>query len=381
MIHNDVQNQLALLVKTSATPLIEVARGPVETPEWVPGQRLPAHVVASLPNGRFHVLVEDQTLDMNLPRSTQPGDTLDLVFVSNNPRPTFAMLGEVAKSLPSTSQQVDLSPTGKYLGSLIQQQNNAAGSVLPIAARLPILSGAPTSIQQFATALRDAISNSGLFYESHQAQWVTGERSLASLLQEPQGRLSTLQQAAAQQVQSGETRQLAGDKPLPAALGQVTAPTSDATKVVNVVLEKDAGLVTTPLAASSSSSAKDPVNPLTSGIVHQQLDMIDGRQLVWQGTVWPGQEMQWEIEEDGTRRGETEAGEKAWHTRLHIDFPVLGGVTATLSLATAGLKVDFSVAEENTATVMKTEASSLLQSLESSGLKVSGLNVGHHGRS
>lgn len=380
MIHNDVQNQLALLVKTSATPLIEVARSPVETPEWVPGQRLPAHVVASLPNGRFHVLVEDQTLDMNLPRSTQPGDTLDLVFVSNNPRPTFAMLGEVAKSLPSTNQQVNLSPTGKFLGSLIQQQSNTTDSV-SLAPRIPILSGAPTSIQQFATALKDAISNSGLFYESHQAQWVTGERSLASLLQEPQARLSTFQQTAAQHLQSGDTRQLAADKPLPAPLGQIAGSASDPTKSLNDVLDKNVSLASMPLAASSTSSIKDPVNPLTSGIVHQQLDMIDGRQLIWQGQVWPGQEMQWEIEEDGTRQGESEAGEKAWHTRLHIDFPVLGGVTATLSLAPAGLKLDFSVAEENTATVMKTEAPSLLQSLESSGLKVSGLNVGHHGRS
>lgn len=380
MIHNDVQNQLALLVKTSATPLIEVARSPVETPEWVPGQRLPAHVVASLPNGRFHVLVEDQTLDMNLPRSTQPGDTLDLVFVSNNPRPTFAMLGEVAKSLSPTSQQVDLSPTGKYLGSLIQQQNNTTGSV-SLAPRLPILSGAPISIQQFATALKDAISNSGLFYESHQAQWVAGERSLSSLLQEPQGRLSTLQQTSSQQVQSGDTRQLATDKPLPASSGQIAGPASEAAKNMNAALEKDVSSASMPLAASSSATIKDPVNPLTSGIVHQQLDMIDGRQLIWQGQVWPGQEMKWEIEEDGKERGETDAGEKTWQTRLHIDFPVLGGVTATLSFAAVGLKLDFSVAEENTASVLKTEAPSLLQSLELSGLKVSGLNVGHHGGS
>jgi hypothetical protein len=91
MIHNDIQNQLQLLIKTSAPPLIEVAQHTLETPQWTPGQRLPAHVLASLPNGRFQVMVGDQTLDLNLPRSTQAGDTLELTYLSSSPRMTFAL--------------------------------------------------------------------------------------------------------------------------------------------------------------------------------------------------------------------------------------------------------------------------------------------------
>ena len=60
MIHNDIQNQLQLLIKTSAPPLIDVVESPVALPQWQPGQRLPAHVMASLPNGRFQVQVQDQ---------------------------------------------------------------------------------------------------------------------------------------------------------------------------------------------------------------------------------------------------------------------------------------------------------------------------------
>jgi hypothetical protein len=37
-----------------------------------------------------------------------------------------------------------------------------------------------------ACALRDAVASSGLFYESHVAEWAEGKRPLASLLLEPQ---------------------------------------------------------------------------------------------------------------------------------------------------------------------------------------------------
>lgn len=379
MIHNDVQNQLALLVKTSATPLIEVAQSPAETPQWVPGQRLPAHVIASLPNGRFHVMVEDQTLDMNLPRSTQPGNTLELVFVSNNPRPTFALMADVAKVLPPTGQQVELSPAGKYLGALIQQQNTT--STATITPSTPVLPGAPASIQQFASALKDAISNSGFFYESHQAQWVAGERPLDSLLKEPQGRLSNLLPNTTQLTQAVEGKPVPVEKPVIPGQGQVSNSVSEAGRVpVPQSSAGDLGALSS-LSSATTTSIKDPVHPSVTNVVQQQLGMVDSRQVIWQGQVWPGQEMKWEIEEDGGRQHSYNEEEKSWNTRLHIDFPTLGGVTANLSLSSAGIKVDFSVVDESSVSMMKQETPSLLQSLEASGLKVMSLSVAHHGGS
>lgn len=390
MIHNDIQNQLALLVKTSATPLIEVATSPVETPQWVPGQRLPAHVIASLPNGRFHVMVEDQTLDMNLPRGTQSGDALDLVYVSSNPRPTFALLSDVAKSVHLPSQQVALSTTGKLLGSLSPQPQASNTSLAPLVQSTPLLPGAPASVGQLIPALQNAISNSGLFYESHQAEWVMGSRPLESLMQEPQGRLSNV----VQQTHSSPPGVLVENKPGPIEKPPLTNHAPVNTMVKEAVLDpkvqqpNQASIqaVAEDIPASPGSvtafspSGKEPVHPQTTTLVQHQLEMVDNRYVVWQGQVWPGQDMHWEIEEEGGRNADGEE-EKTWHTRLHIDFPVLGGVTARVALLPSGVKVDFSVLMDSTMTLLQKESPSLVQSLENSGLKVAGLNVGHDGES
>jgi hypothetical protein len=201
MIHNDIQNQLAFLIKTAAPPLIDISQSSTELPQLVPGQQIPAHVLASLPNGRFQVMVEDSVLDMNLPRNTQPGDTISLVYVSDKPRPTFALLTDLVKAAPQNANNaVSLSQFGKLIGSLLQQQaglaattGNATNAVTTaLNSTLPVIPGPPPTSQQFASALRDAVSQSGLFYESHQAQWVTGQRSLDTLLQEPQAKLSPI---------------------------------------------------------------------------------------------------------------------------------------------------------------------------------------------
>jgi len=197
MIHNDVLNQLQLLIKTSAPPLIEVAQSPLEEAQWVPGQRLTATVLASMPNGRFQVLVGDMALDMNLPRNTQPGEQVELTFISSQPRLTFALtrdlLAAAGSNLPADAKpRVTLSDSVRYLGALLQKISDQAESqAAPVSKAAPLLSTAPTDIKEFAASLRNTLSQSGLFYESHQAQWVAGERKLADLLQEPQGRLST----------------------------------------------------------------------------------------------------------------------------------------------------------------------------------------------
>src|SRR5512147_1929396 len=106
MIQNDVVTQLQMLIKTSAPPLLEVSQQQLELPQLVPGQKLPAFVVANLPNGRFQVLIADKMLDMNLPKNTQPGDTVDLVFVTAKPRLTFVLasdLGNITNSANTAS--------------------------------------------------------------------------------------------------------------------------------------------------------------------------------------------------------------------------------------------------------------------------------------
>jgi hypothetical protein len=341
MIHNDIQNQLQLLIKTSAPPLIEVAQSALETPEWTPGQRLPAYVLASLPNGRFEVKVGDQVLDLNLPSNTQAGDTLELTFLSANPRLTFTLTRDLANTL-AANNSVSLSETAKFLGSLLQK-GGEAGEVVQTAKTVPVMTAPPSDTATLAQSLRQAVSQSGLFYESHQVQWLSGERSVEALLQEPQGKLSPLLQ------QQPDTRQ--------------------------TLVAKAAESLTT--AAGPDLPKSESLHPQSVQLVQQQLQTLDARQIVWQGQIWPGQEMKWEIEEEAQRQRGEDSEPAHWQTRLNLQLPSLGGVNAKLAFVNGMIKIDIAADQEAGADRLRNAQEVLSQRFSASGLTLAGLNIRH----
>lgn len=369
MIHNDVLNQLQYLIKTSAPPLLEVAEHPAETAEWVPGQKLQASVLAALPNGRFNVLVSDLFLELNLPKNTQPGEKLDLTFITNQPRLTFALTKDV-ETAAQTRSSVLLSDTAKFLGGLLQKLSTLAqGQTSPLSKSAPLLTAAgPESTKDLAVVLQKTLTQSGLFYESHQAQWVTGQRSLHELLQEPQGRLSPNLTASnndglAQSRLTAQTNQTSQAPPASHAV-QNTA---------SVLTSLGAEKMLIPI----SAQADQGVHPQTLPLVQQQLNALDNRQLVWQGLVWPGQEMRWEIEERPAR--DPDGIEiPAWQTTLRLQMPQLGDVNAVMSLSPLGIKIHLNVDTEETGKRLKAARPALLQSFEAAGLRLSGVTVDQH---
>ncbi len=290
MAVNDVLNQLQLLIQGAAPKLIEVTDQTKVAVPFVPGERYTAKVQEQIANGRFLVLIRDQKLDLNLPRNTQPGQNIELRFVSADPRLTFVQAGE---PLPSGQSQaaVNLSDGGRYLNALLdrvkdlatrqpqsqsQTSTSTQGQAAPIINAKPIIDGAPPPLQQFAALLKDTVIKSGLFYESHQAQWAAGDRPLTELLREPQGRLSEPRAFTAAQQAANAAQPTLAFTPL----GQ--APKVDLPNPLTPVL-------------SNSTSTQEPVHPQTAPLVQQQLETLDQRQLLWQGQVWPGQDMRWQI--------------------------------------------------------------------------------------
>lgn len=363
MIHNDVANQLQLLIKAVAPPLIEVTDTPLEAPEWVPGQRLQAVVLSNLPNGRFQVLVSDHELDMNLPRNTQPGEKLELTFVSATPRPTFVLTRDmpVPQGAPSDAK---LSQAARFLGALLRGDVPPAGKeqAATVSRATPLLPGPPTDAPELARQLGKVLSQSGLFYESHQAQWVAGQRPLAELLLEPQGKLSP--RLAQEQGSVSQSAQGLAERPADVGKNQL-AP---------MLVEQRPGEtgknqpVNVPV---SDRLPPEPVHPQTTGLVRQQLEVLDGRQVLWQGQVWPGQSMEWQVEERDARREENEpGGASEWHTTLRLQMPRLGVVNAALNLTSGGVQLKLATDESATAAAMKNRQEDLRKSMEASGLKV-----------
>ncbi|MHB1591920.1 MAG: flagellar hook-length control protein FliK, partial [Sulfuricella sp.] len=194
------------------------------------------------------------------------------------------------------------------------------------------------------TSLRNTLSQSGLFYESHQAQWVAGERRLTDLLQEPQGKLSALNPGVG------------------AEISQKNAPVS---------MQSD-GLV-------AQSASRMPVHAEAVALVQQQLQTLDSRQLVWQGQVWQGQPMEWRVEERSAREGGQGDEEMPhWQTSLRLQLPRLGDVQATLAFIPQGLRIDLKAADAATAEAMRGAQDKLRSSMEASGLHVLAMSVERH---
>lgn len=424
MIHNDILNQLQLLVKVSAPPLVEVADTPLEEPQWVPGQRLSALVLSNMPNGRFQVQVGNHVLDMNLPRNTQQGENVELTFVANQPRLTFVLTRDLAAAMAnaapdSAKPQVTLSDSARFLGGLLQKIADQAGApASPLTRATPLLPSAPSDIKEFSATLRNALSQSGLFYESHQAQWVAGERKLADLLLEPQGRFSTLlpaqetvagngtkvAPAATQPGNAAPTataatpeagaRTMSPEAPRPDSAAQHAAAAETGLRAMAPEASRLGGAAQQAATAETNlrgapapsqqdtalmaGAAKFPVHAETISLVQQQLQTLDSRQLAWQGQVWPGQNMEWRVEERAAREGGGGDIEMPhWQTSLRLQLPSLGNVQATLAFIPQGLRINLK-AEMETAEIMKGALGKLLRSMESSGLRVLGMSVDRH---
>ncbi|WP_321862915.1 flagellar hook-length control protein FliK [Burkholderia cenocepacia] len=273
---------------------------------------------------------------------------------------------------------------------------------------------APPPAAALRAALAQAVSESGLFYESHLAQWLAGQRPLAALLREPQARLATaLAPADPDAVPHDSTdlldELLAQRSPLPTAArvtapppAQGGAPARDPAQAAQAAARPGASLppdTADPLAAhadprwtparaelaaaSSDPQAQQPlatVHPAAVPLVRQQLDALATDQFRWTGEAWPGARLDWTIEPDapGHRTpsgGGDDAGDGiAWRTRLTLTLPSLGTVDAELVLNGAQLVARLRANQTGADRLTRHEAA-LRQRLEGSGLKVGGLSI------
>jgi len=271
-------------------------------------------------------------MQMNLPGNIQSGDTIKLQVVAVQPKITFSMMA-------STSPL----PTADQIGASARLLSNLAN--LPIERPLVQQMGdkavwaatqqAP-DVKQLASGLREALSQSGLFYESHQAQWVRGERSIGQLLQEPQNLLT-------------EKTML----PRNDTLADKTSPMQSQ-------------------AATPPASAKAGETPLQIArevlpLVQQQLHTLENHHMVWMGQVWPGQQMQWEIQGEPEHRSRQQ-DERQWSTEMELSLPRLGDVRAHLVFAESGLRLTLHATDANTADLFNRALPQLRDSLDHAGI-------------
>lgn len=361
MAVGDVLAQLQQLLRRAA-PLVEGAEPlPERLPRLNPGQQVQATVLSQLPSGRFLVQVNGQALDVNLPPDTRPGARLELRFVGYQPRPTFLLAGEIPAAGRTT---VNLSDTARYIGALLERASRLAEPAGALTRATPVLPAPPADARQLAVALKTALAESGLFYESHQAQWVAGQRSLPELLREPQARLSEPRaQGAARAEGEGS-----------AAFGAVLDSTAEG---VSRGAEAPGAARGGP-GLAGPPEAREPMHPATLPLVQQQLQTLDTGQIVWQGMLWPGQTLRWTIVEG--EGGGARAGRREWQTRLSLTLPLLGEVEARLDLGPAGIGIAIAAASAESRERLASRLDELRAGFEQAGLTLAHVVVKEDGR-
>lgn len=365
------------------------------------GKTLQGEVLSRLTDGSFVVRVAGNAARMQLPPATQLGAEVPLTLVALEPRPTFelagggggrtaalvyldaaapdarpaptlrtpgqptapaaqaahlagAALGQDASAgaapslrpasyaaallgkapltpadrlppLDADSQPAALSPAARMITSVLNAAPRAPQGATTVVGTLPLLPSPDIAPAKLAAALHEALASSGLFYESHLSEWSAGARPLATLLREPQ-----MQGAFAA---------------VPAHPGQADAALTD---------------------------------PATAQFINQQLSTQEQGRITWQGHLWPGQQMRWEISRDRPGRGAGQDGEAPaapWRSGVRFSFPLLGEIGATLVLAGDQLHIDVEAASGPVRELLRAHADALGMALAAAGAPLASLTV------
>jgi hypothetical protein len=106
---------------------------------------------------------------------------------------------------------------------------------------------------------------------------------------------------------------------------------------------------------------------------------LANQNFAWQGQIWPGQKMWWEIGENPEDRNLVcDEASARWHTRLKLTLPQLGGVDARLHLQPGGelgirILSNSSEGEER----MRNGMAELHKQMEAAGLNIRQILIDH----
>jgi len=312
------------------------------------GQSIYAQVLSRLEDGSFLVKVAGTPARMQMPPGVQVGDAVPMTVLAASPRPTFQLdsgagpaihaawadpsgaaalragpasayldaltLAERPAPHESLSQSASLSPTARVIASVLHAAGGAPGAAALLGSA-PLVGAAPPVPQQLAQQLQQVIAQSGLFYESHVAEWAEGRRRLADLAREPQ-----------MQARPG-------------------SPTHD------------------------QQAAK---------FVNMQLASQEQARIAWQGELGRGQPLEWDVHRDppGQQGHEGGAARPAWRSGLRLRFPRLGDIAATVVLCGDQLHLRLQAGSDDAGGMLRAHAHALASALDAAGMPPATLNIG-----
>ncbi len=326
------------------------------------GKEYQAQVLSRLADGNFLVKINNAPANMALPPGTKAGDTLDLTLLAVQPRPTF-LLGK-----PDPGATISLSNAGRLIGNMLQQTQEGSMPTT-LVGKAPVLSTPGAPAPQIAAALQNTIAFSGLFYESHVAQWALGARPTADLLREPPAKrvatsiLGTPQPTPASEPETGgELNRLVNN-----LRGLVTgerAQPADAQKVAVLTRSADLQEAIAPV----SNKQPEVAGAEAVKLISLQLDALEQRRIMWQGELFPGQPLEWEIKDETPQKGKDQAEpEPVWNSTVKFSLPTLGAVSASIRLVGDRVQIQVNTPSAETASALRTHGELLADALGAAG--------------
>lgn len=345
--------ELRLIAGTARTSLVAGERD-LEMPPLRPGQPVEGRIEQQVRAG-YVVSVNGRSYEIKLPDGGRVGDALRLVYIKDSPRPTFALL-RIDRANDNADSK--LSAAGKLLG-MLQEIPIESVDGFEAHATAPLFGSRVPEAAHAAPLLREALALSGLFYESHQAQWILGLRSTEQLRREPQGRLAPLRPAvtAPQRHAPADSRDITA--------GPLTGP------------GEEAGHGKTDAPAPDAQSTRAPAHASTFSIIREQLGVLESGLVAWRGQIWPGQFMHWQVSDDAPRQVGAGAVPRTWRTELKLSLPNIGGLLAKIELHANGARLQIIVDSQTNAGRLREQAPALALQFHACGIPLNALEFRH----
>jgi len=351
------------------------------------GQQFEARILSQVKDNTFLVGINNTTARMTLPVGTKVGDSMSMTLVSTEPRMAFAVNQETGAE--GAGAKATLSQAGRLIDNLLQSAEQK-GMSTAIIGRTPLVETPSAAATQIAAALQNTVATSGLFYESHLQGWLEGNRSLTELMSEPQNKSGLNANSQANAADANRllnfVRELSNNgRPIADLIREVEtqlAGNKDSMRLLNVVREWTEGgrtlaELTQALKTPSAADAllrQDAVAPEAARLINQQLNALENQRILWQGELWPGQQMEWEISKDTPGNSKDEA-EQSWNSVVRFELPSLGTVSATIKLVGNHVYMQVKADSETAAASLREHGSELINAMEAAGTPLDLLTV------
>jgi hypothetical protein len=113
-------------------------------------------------------------------------------------------------------------------------------------------------------------------------------------------------------------------------------------------------------------------------IIKEQLASLQTGHLLFQGELFPGQQMAWRVaEREGGGQQDQEQQDAPWETAVSLTLPGLGAVEASLTLSGTRLSVQVSAGQPATAQLLDSGREELVDQLAAAGLELQSMVIKH----